>query len=169
MQDDPPFHYAKKPPRAGELLLEGDPAALAEAGLAFIGRIRTPWGPQDCPRNLRVARARGMAPAVLEIAAPYRPGLAGLRPGDAAVMIYWMAWAERRAIVVAPPGDGPRSAGVFATRSPARPNPLALGTVRILSLDAAAGRVEVDAADCWDGTPLVDLKPFIASVDLPPG
>jgi tRNA (Thr-GGU) A37 N-methylase len=51
----------------------------------------------------------------------------------------------------------------------ARPNPVAMAVVRCLSVDADAGVLTVDAADCWDGTPLIDIKPWIATVDQPPG
>lgn len=159
-------------PRPGEVALPFDPAARAEAGLAFIGRIRTGWGPQDCPKNLREARARiaageGGSPR-LEIAAPYRPGLEGLAPGDAVLLLYWTGAAPRRLIRQAP-GHRPGGAGVFALRSPARPNPVAVGVVRIVALDIPAGIVGIDAADAWDGTPLIDLKPWLPSVDIPPG
>ena len=149
--------------RAGELRLAAEPPA--DATLAFIGRIRTPWGADDCPRNPAEARARGGG-AVLEIAAPYRPGLEGIAPGDALILLYWMDGAERALIRLHPPHrDAP--AGVFALRAPARPNPVALSAVRCTGIDAAAGRVETTALDCHDGTPLLDIKPHRPGVDAP--
>lgn len=152
--------------RPGEARLGFDPAARAEAGVVFIGRIRTAWGPGDCPKNLRRARALGQG-ARIEIDAPYRAGLEGLAPGDALVALYWMDGAPRD-LIRQNPSHRDSPAGVFALRSPARPNPIGMGVVTCTALDAAAGVVEVDAMDCWDGTPLIDLKPWISTVDAPP-
>jgi Uncharacterized conserved protein len=158
---------APEAPRAGETVLDFDPAGRAEAGLVFIGRVRTPWSPGDCPKNIRAARETGRA-ASLEIAAPYRPGLLGLEAGRWVMVLYWMD-RKRRDLIVQRPGhvDGPR--GVFALRSPARPNPIAMSCARITEIDAEAGHVGLDALDCFDGTPLADLKPWLPTVDAPPG
>ena len=59
--------------------------------------------------------------------------------------------------------------GVFATRSPNRPNPLGLSSVRIAAIDAAAGRIEVLGADLVDGTPIFDIKPYVEYADSHPG
>lgn len=153
--------------RAGETALPFDPAAQADATLAFIGRIRTRFGPGDCPKNLVQARASGAGLAVIEVDVPYRPALAGLHAAAPIIVLYWMAGASRRLVRQWPRHrDGP--AGTFALRSPARPNPLALAVVRIVSVDAGAGVVSVDALDCWDRTPLIDIKPWFDSVDIPP-
>jgi len=153
--------------RPGEVRLGFDPADRPRAAVTFIGRIRSPWGPADCPRSIRGAREAARGPARLEIDAPYRPGLAGLAAGDALVLLYWMAQAPRDLIVQAPRHrDAP--AGVFALRSPARPNPVAMSVVRCLALDPDAGLVTVNAIDAFDGTPLIDIKPWMAGIDLPP-
>lgn len=167
-------------PRPGEERLPFDPGARTEAGLVFIGRIRSPWGPGDAPKNLRLARERtaamagaqeaeaGAPAARLEIAPPYRPGLQGLAAGEAVILLYWTG-AARRDLIRQRPRHREAAAGVFALRSPARPNPVALAVVRILALDPAAGIVEIDAIDAFDGTPLLDIKPWLPSVDIPPG
>ena len=59
--------------------------------------------------------------------------------------------------------------GVFATRSPYRPNPLGLSSVRIAAIDAASGRIEVLGADLVDGTPIFDIKPYVEYADSHPG
>ena len=159
-----PTRFAARP---GEVRLAFDPADDARAAVTFIGRIRSPWQPDDCPRSIRSAREAGRGPARLEIDAPYRPGLAGLAPGDGLVLLYWMAQAPRDLIVQAPRHRVTPS-GVFALRSPARPNPVAMSVVRCLAIDADAGIVTVDAIDAYDGTPLIDIKPWIDSIDLPP-
>ncbi len=59
--------------------------------------------------------------------------------------------------------------GVFATRSPYRPNPLGLSSVRISSIDTAGGRISVLGADLVDGTPIYDIKPYVEYADSHPG
>jgi tRNA-Thr(GGU) m(6)t(6)A37 methyltransferase TsaA len=154
-------------PRAGEVALGFDPAGRAAAGLCFIGHIRSPWAKGDAPKNLRAARASGKG-ARIELLPDYVPGLAGLGVGQAIQVLYWVDRGRRDLIVQAPRHtDGPR--GVFALRSPVRPNPIALGTVLVTSLDAASGVVGIDAIDAFDGTPVLDIKPWIGTVDMPPG
>lgn len=160
--------------REGEVRLARDPAQMTpDAGLVFIGRVVTPWASRDdCPKNLRRARERAAAMVnarfALEIDQPYRGGLAGIEPGQAIVALYWMHQARRDLIVQAPRhADGVR--GTFALRSPVRPNPVALAAVRVLGIDHQTGAIDIDAIDCVDGTPLVDVKPWLDSVDVPPG
>lgn len=154
-------------PRPGEVTLPFDPAGSTQAGLAFIGRIESPWGRGNCPKNLREARERGGRFAV-RIDAAYRPGLAGLAAGDAVILLYWAAGA-RRDLIVQSPAHRPGPAGTFALRSPARPNPIAVAVVRLLAIDQDAGLLTLDAIDAFDGTPVLDLKPWLPGVDIPPG
>lgn len=153
--------------REGEVALSFDPAETADGPrVAFIGRIRTPWQPGDAPRNIARAREQG-AGATVELAPDYAPGLAGLSVGQPVVLLYWMDRGRRDLIVQAPRhADAPR--GTFALRSPVRPNPIALSTVRITALDRDAGVIGIDAIDCFDGTPLVDIKPWLETIDMPP-
>lgn len=160
MNDD---RFARRP---GEVRLPHDPATIADATLAFIGRARTEWGPRHCPKNLRQARAEGQG-ARIEIAPAFRPGLEGIDAGDVLVVLYWMDHAPRD-LIRQMPRHAPEGAGVFALRSPLRPNPVAMGVVRCTALDAAAGVIEVDALDCYDGTPILDIKPWKPGVDIPP-
>lgn len=153
--------------RPGEEALPFDPAETADGPrVVFIGRIRSPWAPGDAPRNIRRAREAG-GDFRLELAAPYRPGLTGLEVGQYINVLYWMDRGRRDLIVQAPRHvEAPR--GTFALRSPVRPNPVALATVRLTALDIDAGRVGIDAIDCYDNTPLLDIKPWIATIDAPP-
>lgn len=153
--------------REGEIQVSPDPASADDARLAFIGRVRTPWSRGDCPKNLKQARERGGG-ARLEIAAPYRPGLAGLEAGRHVIVMYWMD-RGRRDLIIQNPSHVPEPRGVFSIRSPVRPNPLALATVMITKVDLEAGVVEIDAIDCFDETPLVDIKPWLPTIDTPPG
>lgn len=155
--------------REGEVLAAIDPAqAPGDAHVVFIGRIRSPWRERsDCPKNLRQARERAPLGCKLEIDEAWRPGLAGLEAGQWINMLYWMHEA-RRDILVQHPRHREAPTGVFSLRSPVRPNPVALALVQITSLDIDAGIVGIDATDALDGTPLVDIKPHLPTIDLPP-
>jgi tRNA-Thr(GGU) m(6)t(6)A37 methyltransferase TsaA len=154
--------------RPGEVALPFDPAGEPDAGLAFIGRIRSPWPKGGaCPKNPREAREQTRH-VMIELDSRYRAGLDGLAPGAPLVLLYWMD-AARRDVIVQRPRHLDRLVGVFALRSPARPNPVATAVVTVRAIDAAAGTLLVDAIDCYDGTPLLDIKPWRASVDVPDG
>ena len=157
-----------QPPRPGEIALPFDPAARAgDAHVVFIGRIRTSWASRaDAPKNPREARERGET-AHIELDEPYRAGLDGLERFSHAIVLYWMHQA-RRDLIVQSPKHSPVPRGVFGLRSPLRPNPVALAVVRLLSIDVSAARIEIDAIDCLDGTPLLDIKPYLPSVDSVP-
>ena len=154
--------------RPGEILSPFDPAGTAaDARLVFIGRIRSPWKSRaDAPKNPNEARARGQSASV-EIDAPWRAGLDGIDAFSHLILLYWMHEARRDVIVQAPRhARVPR--GVFALRSPVRPNPIALSVVRLLAIDQPAGRLAIDAIDCIDGTPLIDIKPYRPGIDSMP-
>jgi tRNA-Thr(GGU) m(6)t(6)A37 methyltransferase TsaA len=154
--------------RPGEVAAELDPAAGAgDAHLVFIGRARTPWvDREDCPKNVREARERGGS-ARIEINPPWRLGLSDLSVGEAIIILTWLHQA-RRDLLVQAPRHREAPASVFSLRSPVRPNPLGIHVVRIVSLNTELGTVEVDALDCLDRTPILDIKPWRASVDIPP-
>jgi tRNA (adenine37-N6)-methyltransferase len=154
--------------REGEIPASSDPASMpADAHLVFIGRAETPWRDRaDCPKNLREARVRGGAFRIV-IDGAWRPGLRDLRAGDAIVVLLWMDKA-RRDLIVQAPRHSPDPKGAFSLRSPVRPNPIGIDIVRIVAIDAAEGSIMVDALDCLDGTPVLDIKPWIEGVDVPP-
>jgi len=151
--------------RPGEIALPFDPAATADDGrIVFIGRIRSPWKDRaDCPKNLRQARERGLT-ATVELDAPWRAGLAGLDAFSFIILLYWLD-RSRRDLIVQAPRHKQEPAGVFALRTPVRPNPIGLASVRMLDLDQKAGRITIDAIDCLDNTPLIDVKPWLETVD----
>lgn len=154
--------------RPGEVRLPFDPAAARpDAGIVFIGRLRSPWSVRgDCPRSLREARERGGGGSV-EVDRPWRPGLRGLAGHSHVILLYWMHEA-RRDLIIQSPAHASEPRGVFSLRTPVRPNPIALAAVRLLELDEAAGQLTIDAIDCLDGTPLVDIKPYIPGIDAYP-
>jgi tRNA-Thr(GGU) m(6)t(6)A37 methyltransferase TsaA len=132
-----------------------------DAGIYFIGRIRTPWTRrEDCPKN-----ARG-SDAVCTIALDprYAAALDGVANCSHLVVLYFMDQA-RRDLMVQSPRHGDRR-GTFALRSPVRPNPIAMSVVRLLGVEGTS--LKVVGLDCLDGTPLIDLKPYFASVDSVP-
>jgi tRNA-Thr(GGU) m(6)t(6)A37 methyltransferase TsaA len=154
-----------KPLRPGEIALSQDPANIpGDTHLVFIGRVRSPWVTlPDVPKNMRAALARGLG-ASLEIDAGYRAGLRDLGGYSHIYVVTWLAQSRRDIIVQKPRHlDAPR--GVFALRSPIRPNPIGLSIARLLSVDVEAGRLTLDAIDVLDGTPVLDIKPYLPSVD----
>jgi tRNA-Thr(GGU) m(6)t(6)A37 methyltransferase TsaA len=156
---------AEKPPRPGEVRLGLDPGGADDARLAFIGRLRTPWARrEDCPRNGRIAPAA----ATVEIDPPYRAALSGIGRFSHLIVLYWMDEARRDLALQVPGHSEGQPRGTFALRSPVRPNPIALAVVDLLAVDAAAGHLTVRGLDCRDGTPLIDVKPYFASLDAWP-
>ena len=123
-----------------------------------IGVVRSPLrSPREAPRQA----SEGAPPARLEIDPEYRSALDGIAAGDDVIVLTWLHEARRDVRHVHPRGD--RSlplAGVFATRSPGRPNPIGLHRVTVTGIDAD-GTLEVGALEAIDGTPVVDIKPVM--------
>ena len=149
-----------KPARLGEIMIEL-PQDF-DAGVHFIGRIRTPFKTRDdCPKNTAQSDAVGR----VELEPRYAAGLMDLRLYSHAILLYWMDQARRDLIVQVPAHLG-RPRGTFALRSPVRPNPISLGVVEILGIEGSV--LTVRSVDCVDGTPLLDIKPYFASTDSIP-
>ena len=127
--------------------------AATDAGLVFIGRIRTPWTDRAaCPRQGR----RDGPVCRLELFPPWDGALAGLDAVQAVEVLYWLDRSRRDLLVQSPRAEGaPR--GTFALRSPLRPNPIGTALATLVGLEGSA--VLVRGLDCLDGTPLIDLKP----------
>jgi tRNA-Thr(GGU) m(6)t(6)A37 methyltransferase TsaA len=151
--------------REGEIELDIDPAAMPGDGhIVFIGRIRSPWKTRkDCPKNMNEARVTG-EPGELEIEPAYRPGLTGLAGASHIIVLTWLHHAPRN-LIIQKPRHAAEAKGVFALRSPARPNPIGLHVARLVAMDEGAGRLTLDAIDVLDGTPVIDIKPYFASTD----
>jgi tRNA-Thr(GGU) m(6)t(6)A37 methyltransferase TsaA len=154
--------------RPGEISLPFDPAlTAADARLVFIGRVRTPWlARADCPKSMREARERHR-PAAVEIDPPWRSGLQGLDAMSHVILLTFLHEA-RRDLIIQRPQHLSSSRGVFALRTPVRPNPIGLHIAQLLAVDVALGHLDIDAADCLDGTPLIDVKPYYAVNDSIP-
>ncbi len=157
-------NYDKRP---GEIALDFDPAQTADDGnVVFIGKIKSPWKTRtECPKNIAQARLKNQS-ATLEIDPPWRLGLDGVERHSHLIVMYWMQEA-RRDLIVLKPRHRPEPAGVFSLRAPARPNPIAISTVRLIEVNRDTGKLIIDAIDCLDGTPLLDIKPWFETVDTP--
>jgi len=143
--------------RPGETAIEL-PGAF-DAGLYFIGRIRTPFKSRaECPKNTAESQAVGR----VELDPRYAAGLDGLALFSHVWLLYWMDRA-RRDLVRQVPAHLALPRGTFALRSPVRPNPIALAAVELLAVEGTI--LTVRNVDCIDGTPLVDIKPYFASID----
>lgn len=95
----------------------------------------------------------------------YRKALSGLEGFTHVQTLYWFHLNDSddaRSYMVSekPYKKGPDTLGIFATRSPFRPNPIAITPSRILKLDMVSGTIRVDYIDAEDGTPVLDLKPY---------
>jgi len=133
-----------------------------DASLYFIGRIRTPWTRREqCPKNARESEEV----CTLEVDPRWASALTEVETCSHLVVLYWMG-RSRRDLVLQVPNHYGVARGTFALRSPARPNPIALSVVRLVKIDG--NRVSVIGLDCLDDTPLLDIKPYFASVDAVP-
>ncbi len=149
--------------RDGEVTI--DLPAQTDAGVYYIGRIRTPWTDRkQCPKNARGSEAA----CTVELDPRFQPGLKDVETCTHLVLLYWMNKAPRN-LVRQVPGHGASGGaqhGTFALRSPARPNPIAMSVVKLLGIDG--NKLRVIGLDCLDGTPLLDIKPYLSSVDSVP-
>ena len=128
-----------------------------DAGLWFIGRLRTPWATRsDCPRR---GDPEDGPVCWIELDRLWEPALLGLEGREQVQLLYWMDRSRRDLVQQSPRHDG-RTTGTFALRSPVRPNPIASSVVRLLHM--AGPVLSVRGLDCIDGTPLLDIKPVFA-------
>jgi tRNA-Thr(GGU) m(6)t(6)A37 methyltransferase TsaA len=104
--------------------------------------------------------AEGAPDAWLEVDAAFADALHGIEAGDELLVITWFHRADRAVLQTRPRSD-PRNpmTGVFATRSPDRPNPLGLHPVTVRAVDGR--RLRVGPIEAIDGTPVVDIKPVL--------
>jgi tRNA-Thr(GGU) m(6)t(6)A37 methyltransferase TsaA len=105
----------------------------------------------------------------VEILEPFRPALKQLDHFSHVIVLWWVDQLDdedMRSIMQAePPYAEGIMTGVFACRSPCRPNPIALTTCEILGIDEAAGIVRIANIDAYDGTPILDLKAYAPVCD----
>jgi tRNA-Thr(GGU) m(6)t(6)A37 methyltransferase TsaA len=107
--------------------------------------------------------SEGAPEAWVEIDPAFADALAGVAKGDEVILLTWLHLSRRDVLKVHPRGDPENPlTGVFATRSPDRPNPIGLHRVRVLDVDGRT-RLRVWPLEALDGTPVVDIKPVLSS------
>jgi tRNA-Thr(GGU) m(6)t(6)A37 methyltransferase TsaA len=125
-----------------------------------IGIIRTPF---QRPAGTPIQPSRsGGAKGTVEVFPEYADGLKDLDGFERIWLIYWLDRAPGPRLLVIPFLDD-RERGVFATRAPCRPNAIGMSAVRLLRV--ASNTLEVADVDILDGTPLLDIKPYVAEFD----
>ena len=126
-----------------------------------IGTVRSPF--TESSQIPKGPGARHDAEGVLEIRPELEAGLADIE-GFSHLYILWIFdRVDGHDLTARPPTDN-RPHGVFATRSPRRPNPIGLTVVQLLSRDGS--RLRVRGVDMLDGSPIVDIKPYLSSVPM---
>jgi tRNA-Thr(GGU) m(6)t(6)A37 methyltransferase TsaA len=105
---------------------------------------------------------------MIEVLEAFRDGLLGIEQFSHIIVFCWFHKndqpAKRKVLQVHPRGDRANPlTGVFATRSPARPNPIAISTCKLLRI--SDNMILIDDIDAFDGTPVIDIKPYIAEKD----
>ena len=125
--------------------------------LSPIGFLHSPLKERgDAPRQGH----EGAPDAWLEVNATVAAGLEGIEVGQEIILITWLHQSRRDILKLHPRGDKNMPlAGVFATRSPDRPNPLGLHRVTVLASQGT--RLQVGPIEAIDGTPVVDIKPVL--------
>ena len=134
----------------------GEPRAFT---MRPIGTVRSPYA--DVSQVPRGPGTKHEAEGVLEIAPAFEAGLADIEGFSHLYVLWVFDRADPPSLVGTPPTDD-RPHGVFATRSPARPNAIGLTVVRLLGRDGR--RLRVHGVDMLDGTPILDIKPYLSSV-----
>jgi tRNA-Thr(GGU) m(6)t(6)A37 methyltransferase TsaA len=133
--------------------------------LAFqpIGLIRSPFNQRD---QTPIQPCRSRAKGQVEVLPDYEAGLIDLDAFSHIILLYFFHQAEPGCVLEVVPFLDDQPKGLFATRYPRRPNPIGLSVVRLVRRE---GRVlHVDGIDVLDGTPLLDIKPYVPAFDAFP-
>ena len=124
-----------------------------------IGTVRSPYTEtSQIPKGLGAAH---LAEGILELLPIYEPGLADIE-GFSHLYVLWVFDRTTGYDLMAAPPSDTRPHGVFATRSPRRPNPIGLTVVKLLRREGCS--LHVSGVDMLDGTPILDIKPYLSSV-----
>jgi tRNA-Thr(GGU) m(6)t(6)A37 methyltransferase TsaA len=124
-----------------------------------IGTVRSPYA--DRTQVPKGPGAKHDAEGVLEIGAEFEAGLQDIEGFSHLYVLWVFHQAQGYELLATPPTDD-RPHGVFATRSPQRPNPIGLTVVRLLRREGR--RLRVRGVDMLDGTPILDVKPYLSNV-----
>lgn len=107
--------------------------------------------------------SEGAPDAWIELEEALTAGLEGIQPGDEVIVLTWLHQADRAVLRTHPRNDQTQpERGVFATRSPDRPNPIGLHRVTVRAI--AGQRIQVGPIEAIDGTPVLDIKPAFPSL-----
>ncbi len=134
---------------------------MQKLGYQPIGIIHSPYNtPQGTPIQPTGAKGRT---GHIEIFPEYTPGLADLKGFSHIYILFHFHMSRKFSLRVKPFLDD-QERGVFATRAPSRPNPIGLSVVRLI--DVKGGKLEIQDVDVVDGTPLLDIKPYVPEFDV---
>ncbi len=125
-----------------------------------IGFVKSPY--TETSKIPRGCGAKHEAVGSLEVLPEFEQGLLDIE-GFSHLYVFWVFDRSTDFDLIAhPPADEKRAHGVFATRSPRRPNPIALTTVELLTRQG--NKLHVPGVDMHDGTPIIDIKPYLSSI-----
>lgn len=136
-----------------------------QKGIQFrrIGIFHTPYN-----QGTGAPRQGILAPetrATIEIDSMYRKGLVDLEKFEYIIVLYYFNITKTWSHTVNPPKSD-HHFGVFATRSPKRPNPIGFSVVKLENVDLEKGILTLSGIDAFEGTPVLDIKPYLPSVDI---
>lgn len=137
----------------------------AAVQVTVIGRARTPWVRREDAPHQPVASPE--TEGTLEIDAEYAPALEDLDSFERIWIVFLFDRNSGWTLRVKPPRGGPKR-GILATRAPDRPSRIGLTNAALQSVDVAEGRIVVRGLDLLDGTPILDVKPYLPMVDAWP-
>ena len=139
--------------------MSAETPAPEEFTMRPVGHVRSPFtATAQIPKG---PGAEHTTEGVIEILPEFEAGLQDVEGFSHLIVLWVFHRAEGVALVANPPSDD-RPHGVFATRSPRRPNPIGLTVVELLERNGR--RLRVRGVDMLDGTPVLDLKPYLSSV-----
>ncbi len=126
-----------------------------------IGVIHSPFT-DTAGMPIQAVAAQGVA-GWIELDPAYEAGLRDLEGFDYITLIYYLHLIREGSLTVTPFLDN-QTHGIFATRSPKRPNAIGLSTVRLRGITST--RLDIEDVDMVDGTPLLDIKPYVPTFDV---
>ncbi len=157
LEDPPPDPLSATTSDAGEKIME-------PVRFTAIGKIRTPFTSRE-GTPIQPPGGRGVLGRV-EVDEAFREGIRDLEGFSHVILLYHFHLSEGFDLTVKPFLDK-TARGLFATRAPRRPNAIGLSVVRLVSIEG--GTLVVEGVDMLDGTPLLDIKPFVPEFDAPVG
>ena len=126
-----------------------DPITLPPIGIMHCGLMSR----EDTPKNFDISTETGS----LEIFLEYQEAMGEIEPGQILVVLFWLHEARRDLLKVYPRGDRSRGLhGVFSTRSPMCPNPVAISELEVIAIED--NNIKVLGVDVYNNTPILDIK-----------